>query len=117
MAPPTYSPHSGGFISLTEARDGISEYKASDAFDANQHYKAHYFGSDHVKTLLEQNDCIGIRIWYGIGPNEFDASAPQLYIVGVDSNGNDILPTGNEKILDHSLPCPTYCPTGTSLEG
>jgi hypothetical protein len=116
MAPLSYSPNTGEFISRAAAKDGIDEYKASDAFDANDELKAHFFGKNKIDEVMAQSGCIGIRIWYGIGPNDEDEMAPQLYIVGVDVNGNDILPTGQEKVLDASMPCPKYCPTGSSLE-
>ena len=63
-----------------------------------------YFGKSAMNTLLEQDGCIGFRYYYGL-----DASnSPVLVLVGVDSEGNDII--GERKVcLDHPTTCPNFC--------
>lgn len=112
-----FNPTAGDFISRPDAKAGIDRYKASTAIIVNQGIKAHYFGSAKITEVMNQADCVGIRIWYGLGPQLGPDMKPQLYIVGVDSEGNDILPAGQEKIVDYSDPCPLVCPGGTSLDG
>jgi hypothetical protein len=112
MPPPTFSPDTGGFVSRAIGKAAITAYKASGAFTANGGTKAHAFGLDKLNELTSQTGCVGIRAWYGMDVN----NRAQLYLVAIDSNGDDILTTGNEKVLDQSIPCPTSCPTTTSLE-
>ncbi len=114
--PNPYTTSAGVFISLSTGRQGIATYKASNAYLENQNLKAHFFGKDKILDLLNQSGAVGLRIWYGIGPDGNNRNVPQLYVVAVDANGDDILPSGNELVLDQSLPCPSYCPGGASLE-
>jgi hypothetical protein len=109
---PTFSPDTGDFITREEGRDGIAAYVASDAYDDNGGIKAHAFGLNKLRELTNQTNCAGVRLWYGRDTN----NRAQLYMVAIDGNGDDILTTGNELVLDMSLPCPSYCPTTTSLE-
>ena len=78
---------------------------------------AHYFGQDIIHRLLNESDrVVGIRIYYAID----DKGQKQLLLVGVDAEGNNILPAegaaksdmdeGEPIIVDKSYPCPTYCP-------
>lgn len=113
---PVFNGSEGGWISRSAAKDGIDEYVASSAYVVNQNIKAHYFGRDFLDALLAQSGCVGLRIWYGIGPDSTNTDVPQLYVVGVDANGNDILPATNPLVADMSMPCPRNCPTGTSLD-
>ena len=112
MPPPTFSPTTGGLVTRSVGKAGIAAYKASAAFTANSGIKAHAFGLDLINQIIGQTGCAGIRVWYGMDTN----NRPQLYIVAVDGNGDDILTTGNELVLDMSSPCPNFCPTTTSLE-
>ena len=106
----------GGWISRANARQGINTYKASAAYTANQGFLAHYFGRDFIDDLLAQSGCVGLRVWYGIGPDASLNDVPQLYIVGVDSNGDDILPLNNPLVADFTRPCPPMCPNISSLD-
>lgn len=108
----SFSPDTGGFISRQAGKDGIAAYKNSTAFTALSGIKAHAFGKNKLTQIIGQTDCVGIRVWHGMD----STGKPQLYIVGVDSNGDDILTSGTELVLDLSLPCPQHCPTSTSLE-
>lgn len=112
MAPLSFSPDTGGFVSRATGKAAITAYKASGAYTPNGEIKAHAFGLNKLNELTSQTGCAGIRIWYGMDSN----GRAQLYMVAIDSDGEDILTTGNEKVLDQSIPCPNQCPTTTSLE-
>lgn len=111
MTPPTFSPTTGALVPRSAGKTAIAAYKASTAYTANSGIKAFAFGIDLLNQVTGQTGCQGIRIWYGMdGENR-----PQLYIVAVDGNGDDILPT-NAIVLNSGSPCPNFCPTTTSLE-
>lgn len=69
--------------------------------------KAHFFGMNPVKTVLQQTGCVGFRIYYALD----DAGVQQLILVGVDASGNDLY---NGIILERAIPCPPYCDSGAS---
>ena len=64
-----------------------------------------FIGSANLQTVLNQNDCIGVRIYNGYDDVDGKIS---LIIVGVDSEGKDIL--GNGLIYDRMATCPPVCP-------
>lgn len=67
------------------------------------------FEAGQVKELLAQENCEGMRYYYGINNGQ-----PVLILVGVDSNGNDMV---DGMILEMSLPCPVYCSAANPLNG
>ena len=64
---------------------------------------AHFFGRDILTAILKQEDCQGIRFYYGSA-----GGVPQLIAVGADSNGNDQL-GANRIVADEAYPCPPSC--------
>lgn len=64
--------------------------------------KAFFAGSSKINTILEQEGCMGIRIYNGLD----DSGANNLVLVGVDKTGQDMT-TG--PILERLIPCPTDC--------
>ncbi len=76
---------------------------------------AHFFGFAILNKIMNQTDCIGIRMYYALN----DSGIQQVLLVGVNSNGENILPTStggrtadDGTIGDMSFPCPTYCSGG-----
>ncbi len=69
---------------------------------------SHFFGRDIINKILEQNDCMGIRIYYALDEN----GKKQLIIVGADSKENDIY---NGIIAERSYGCPPFCPINSPL--
>lgn len=71
------------------------------------------FTSEDVKAILEQGGCKGLRIYNAY--NE-DTEAFTMFLVGTDSNGDNLLPTSLERtdevyfIQNDGRPCPPYCP-------
>jgi len=124
-------------ISLEEARRFTSVYRAEkaqfmtpDNIKHKEAKKGGFFGKDAIIELLNQPDCIGIRYYYG----RSDDGMKNLILVGVNKEGNDILPKPAEPsaatdttenmdiqtpqgessenkgiILEKSLPCPPFC--------
>lgn len=101
----SFTPLSGKEITLEEAQKLIADFKTNYSHDV----KSFYVGRTHVENILEQEDCIGIRIING-----FDRTTEKMtkVLVGVDSNGNDM---DSGLIVDKLLPCPSDCPTSTRL--
>ena len=67
---------------------------------------AHLFGLGNILKLIGQPGCHGVRMYYGI-EKRGKKLVPQLMLVGVYKDGNDML--DHTLILDASLPCPDYC--------
>jgi len=72
------------------------------------------FNKEDVLSLLEENGCAGLRIYYGMSP---DLNIHAI-LVGVNEAGEDILP--DEKMLDaiileDSRRCPVECPPDSVL--
>ncbi|MBP7821853.1 MAG: hypothetical protein KA010_02940 [Saprospiraceae bacterium] len=114
-----FTKDAGSFVKRKDAKLAIDTYKKSENIKSNGNIKAHFYGANKMNQLLSQDGCVGVRIWYGQDVDSENKVVPQLYIVGVDEKGNDILlPAGNELILDNGLACPWYCPgvEGDSLD-
>lgn len=76
--------------------------------------KGGYMGKSDMMDLLNQTEAVGFRYYYGL--KEGNPIVPQLVIVGVDADGNDLT---DGIILDKSYTCPAVCsvdnPLNTSL--
>lgn len=70
-----------------------------------------FIGSENVNHILNQEDCIGIRIYNGYDSQTQKIS---LVLVGVNSTEGDMLEDGI--IYDEMSVCPPICPKGTSLK-
>jgi hypothetical protein len=69
---------------------------------------AHYFGKSELQDVLDQSNCVGIRIYYAINAE----GQKQLVIVGVNSSENDLY---EGLLLDRSVTCPIYCSSANPL--
>jgi hypothetical protein len=63
---------------------------------------AHFIGKNKLNLILEQENCAGVRIYYGIDEN----GEKNLVFVGADENENDLV---DGVILEYSRKCPPYC--------
>lgn len=109
----TFNGSEGGPIPLATAKEWTANYRATIKPGETE---AHYFGSDIIQRLLNEAGSIGIRVYYAID----DQGKKQLLLVGVDEDGNNLLPREGAAaksaeveepiIVDKSYPCPTYCP-------
>lgn len=111
--PPRYDGSDGGRLDLTMARQWAQNFRNANPNDV----RSHYFGRDILDKILAQPGCIGIRAYYALTDNK----EKELLIVGVDQQGNSMLPSsaviqpGENSIMDVSFPCPPFCPPGTDL--
>lgn len=87
----------GGEISLDVAANMTAKYRKENPNDT----LAHFFGKDILNEILNQEGCMGIRMYYGID----DDGQKQLVIVGADQEGNDM----TSLVADLSFPCPNIC--------
>ena len=69
---------------------------------------SHFFGKNIIQSILDQEDCMGIRIYYALDEN----GKKQLIIVGADAKENDIY---EGIIAERSYSCPPYCPSNSPL--
>lgn len=97
----------GGAISLARGAELTQEYQTNNPNAT----KAHLFGNDILKQIINQSGCMGMRMYYGTDPQ---TGSQELVLVGVDANGNDMT---SGVIADLSLPCPTTCSSDNPLNG
>jgi hypothetical protein len=71
--------------------------------------KSFFVGSEKLKLILEQENCIGIRIYNGYNEEE---ERENLVLVGVDASGEDMT---RDVILEELTPCPKVCPIDSEL--
>ena len=98
--------NSGGLISEQKAKELIAEFATQFPGEV----VSSFIGSANVNILLEQQDCIGLRIYNGYDNVEQKIS---LVVVGVDRDDNELLADG--LIYDQMVICPPTCPSGTAL--
>jgi len=97
----------GQAISLTEAAGLTAQYRAQNPSAP----LANLFGSNIIMQVLSQPGAVGIRIYYGLSTG---TTGLQLVLVGVDVNGNDIVPG---VYGDRSEICPPMCSTSNPING
>ena len=101
----------GEFISKSDYLKLTESYRRSDNFlkaENNEKLLAVSFGREKIDSLLAQDGCEGVRIYFG--EEEIKGKKQnRLIIVGMDKKGND-LKKKHHKILDRGWPCPDNCP-------
>lgn len=93
----------GGEITLSSASAMTSEYRRKNPDST----LAHYFGRDIMQRILDQEGCMGIRIYYGVDED----GNKQLVLVGADSDQNDM----TDLVADLNHPCPDTCSNANAL--
>jgi hypothetical protein len=103
----------GGELDLPTAKKWTANFRSKNA--SSDEILAHYFGFEIIQQILKQEGCVGIRIYYALD----ERGEKKLLLVGVDSNGENLLPLegartsdGGNVIGDYSWPCPDYCGKG-----
>jgi len=94
----------GEFITLAEGGEMTKAWREGD----NGSTKAVFFGRDKLIEILNQEDCVGIRMYFG--KNEDNEKS--LVLVGASADENDQV---QGKILDRGAPCPKVCATANAL--
>jgi hypothetical protein len=91
-------------ISLQDASDLTANFRTNHPGAI----KGFYFSKSAIETILNQTDCVGIRIYYG----ETIANVPCLVISGVKANMDDLY---NGSLAEFGTPCPAFCGTANPL--
>jgi|LauGreDrversion4_2_1035121.scaffolds.fasta_scaffold628606_2 hypothetical protein len=89
----------GEFISLEEASEMTARYRNSIQPGETIAYA---ISKDYIARILEQNDCEGLRIYYGIN----NLGETTLVVTGINENKDDMY-TG--LIADGMVICPVDC--------
>lgn len=95
----------GEQITLEEAAAMTKNYR--DSAGTNP-IISHYIGKSRFDEILEQEGCVGIRIYYGIDEN----GQKELVLVGVDEDENDLY---RGVIVDKAINCPSNCSSANPL--
>ncbi|WP_338376526.1 hypothetical protein [uncultured Flavobacterium sp.] len=100
------SENSGSIITEEKARILIN------AFDRKYpgEVVSSFIGTENVNHILNQENCIGLRIYNGY---DDENSKMSLVLVGVDTDEKDMLEQGI--IYDEMITCPPTCPLEGSL--
>lgn len=69
---------------------------------------AHFFGKTAIQDILDQEDCVGIRLYYGLDAD----GVKQIIAVGVLANENDMY-TG--LLAERTKRCPQDCSAANPL--
>lgn len=91
--------NSGEIITLEEAKSYTHSFQRLYP----QEKKAFFVGKDRLLQILEQPDCLGIRIYNGYNDDE---NTSNKVLIGVDSTGNDV---EEGIIVEKLVPCPSVC--------
>ncbi len=111
----SFKGNEGGPISRETAKQWIENYQSSERAKAQEKtiINAHFFGKEKIQKLLDQEGCVGLRVYYGKDSN----GGQKLFMVGASSDMDNIIPadtksasTDDNFILDESWDCPPYCP-------
>ena len=82
-------------ISLLAASELTANYRTNHPSAV----KGFYFSQSAIQAILDQSDCVGIRIYFG----EDELENPQLVICGVKANEDDL----DEGLLaEFGIACP-----------
>lgn len=95
----SFDGNEGRIVSLQEAANWTSEYRKSIKPGETI---AHFIGKNKLMRLLEQENCVGVRIYYGLDEND----EQNLVFVGADENENDLV---NGVIVEYTPKCPPKC--------
>lgn len=91
-------------IPLATAAEWTKNYRTANPSQT----KGHFFGKEYIQSILAQENCVGIRIYYALDEN----GAKQLILVGVDANENDLY---QGIIAERSFKCPPFCGVNNPL--
>lgn len=104
----TLDNNTGTVISLEEAK----EYTHAFQEDKPNAIKSFYVGAKKLQRILEQEDCMGVRIYNGRTTDTDHKNKTNLVLVGVNKKGEDMT---DGIILENLAPCPYSCPQFSPL--
>lgn len=93
-------------ITLQEAIAMTHAFQNSLQFSGQT--KAGLVDAAAVMNLLNQPNCVGMRVYFALKPNNILTTV----LVGTDNNGEDI---ASGILLDDLVSCPPYCPVNSPL--
>jgi hypothetical protein len=97
----TLDEKTGSQISPTTAKNLIKAFETKNPGEII----SSFIGANHIKAILAQENCIGIRIYNGYDNGKGKIC---LTVVGVDTNEAELLDDGH--IYDDMITCPPTCP-------
>jgi hypothetical protein len=71
-------------------------------------FRAGYFGRNAIQKILDQQQCVGIRIYNAVN----DEGSPNYVLVGVTEDEKDLY---DGELAEYSLGCPPYCDPNSPL--
>lgn len=95
--------NTGSIITQEEAKALIAAFKTKFPGEVT----SSFIGANNFKKILDQENCIGIRVYNGYDDVNENIS---LVFVGVDTNETDMLDDGI--IYDRAVLCPPSCQSG-----
>lgn len=101
----TLNESTGGPIPLIEAKELTKSFQETFPTQA----KAFFMGSLNIQAILDQENCIGIRIYNGYNETE---KCLNPVLVGVDKDGRDMT---DGLIMDRMGKCPPTCDPNSPL--
>ena len=133
MKHPIFNEDAGKFLSVKTAQNLKDTYyngKLASGLKKEEVTRSEFFGATKIKQLLEQPDCVGIRIHYanrwedekGVEvPPTTGKLTKRLLLTGVDSSGRDLPTTttggglkddgdGGTRVVGDGYNCPQHCP-------
>jgi hypothetical protein len=104
---PKFDGHEDHVVPLSYAMSLTKNFREATGNDPST-ILGEYFGKDALIQALNQEHCVGLRVYYG----KQDDGTPALVLVGVDNTGTDMT---NGLVLETGWICPPYCGDGTNL--
>lgn len=95
----------GEIVTLSEAAEWTANYRETIPAGG---IKGHFFGKDLLNEILDQSECMGIRIYYGME----DDGTKNLVLVGAKADEDDM---EDGVILERSVKCPPNCGQSNQL--
>ncbi len=103
--PPLFDPVPDHDISLEEASEMTARYRNGSLFNG---FNGGCFDKAAVQQLLDQQDCEGLRYYYGVN----SVNENVLILVGVTAENKDMV---DGRLLEMSVPCPNFCDDDSPL--
>lgn len=104
-------------IPIDQAKQMISLYTSNKALILKEGYNLNIlalsetFDRGDIDEILQQPDCVSFRIYYGMS-SDLNIHA---ILVGVNSDGNDILNVEPPVIKEEGQRCPPFCKLDAGL--
>jgi hypothetical protein len=92
-------------ITLADAAEMTARFRDNMPWDDTI---AEFFGKSALLAILNQEDCVGIRLYFGFD----DQMRPSMVAVGAKANQDDLV---NGYLAERALKCPIYCSSANDL--